>query len=236
MGKKWNDKTRILFEKKRELNIKKLTIAFYKIYPNNPYQLIFEGKHIAFFPTWEDAFLCIDDVVKYGIEKVRNENKRILKSILINGDSLLCYRCNKMREKEMFKWGHKYCNDCAKDQKKEYYYINKYSKSLDKYSSYEKYFQSLINKSNRKSYFSVSDLMDVLKKQNYKCALTGEDFILEKNNPKLPSIDRINPKAMGGEYNLENIQIIWHGLNSFKNMWSVDFIIESAKLICNKRG
>ena len=88
-----------------------------------------------------------------------------------------------------------------------------------------------MNKRNRKSFFSIDDLMNLLEKQNFKCAITKQDFILEKNNPKLPSIDRINPKFNGGDYDINNIQIIWHGLNTFKNKWNMDFLKECAKYL-----
>lgn len=60
MGKKWTNETKILFQKKKELGINKLTIANCKQYPNNPYQLIFNGSHVAFFPDWNTAFKSID--------------------------------------------------------------------------------------------------------------------------------------------------------------------------------
>ena len=59
----------------------------------------------------------------------------------------------------------------------------------------------LINKRDRKDYFSLDDLMSVLERQNYKCAITGQEFELKKYSPKIPSIDRINPKKNGGLMN-----------------------------------
>lgn len=117
MGKKWTDRTKILYEKKKELGIKKLTIANCKQYPNNPFQLVFDGKHVGFFKTWHDAFEIIDEILEKGIEKVREENRRVLKKILSENGKLLCYRCSIYKDSSMFKWGHKYCTDCAHDQK-----------------------------------------------------------------------------------------------------------------------
>lgn len=231
MGKKWTNETKILFQKKKELGISRLTIANCKQYTQNPYQLVFDGKHVAFFPTWNEAFNAIDEVVENGIEIVRDKNKRISKELKCLNGEFLCYRCEKYKSESSFKWGHKYCVECALEQKKDYYYLNKYNMNLSKYSSFEKYFQSLINKRDRKYYFSLNDLMSVLETQNYKCAITGQEFELKKGSPKLPSIDRINPKKNGGTYELNNIQLIWHSINMFKSVWDMDFLLECSKFI-----
>jgi hypothetical protein len=231
MGKKWTNETKILHEKKKELGIKKLTIAQCKQYPNNPYQLIFDGSHVAFFPDWNTAFSVIDEVFEMGVGFVRDKNKRVLKNLETKGDQMKCYRCNNFKNKDLFKWGHKYCNECALEDKKEYYYLNKYEISSNKYSCFENYLSSLINKRDRKDFFDIDDLMNVLKKQDYKCAITKQDFELVKGSPKLPSIDRIKPKSEGGDYSLDNIQIVWHGVNAFKSNWTMGFLLECSKHI-----
>jgi hypothetical protein len=236
MGKKWTDETRILFEKKKELGISRLSIALCNNYTINKYQLIYDGVLVGSFKTWQDAFQTIDDVKERGIKIVRSENRRILKELEKNGDQLLCYRCNTYRNTEDFKWGHKYCNNCAMEQKKEYYYLNKYEISSNKYLSYEKYFRGLINKRGRSNFISVEDLIGLLEKQDYKCAITKQDFVMEKGSPKLPSIDRIIPGNDNGTYTIDNVQIIWHGLNAFKNVWSMDFIYECCEHIMKNRN
>jgi hypothetical protein len=236
MGKKWTEKTKILFEKKKELNLNKLTIAYMKQYTNNPYQLVYEGKHVAFFPTWESAFDSIDKVYECGVEIVRNDNKRIKKEEIISDNKMLCYRCNQFYEFNFFKGGHKYCVNCELKHKKEHYYLNKYKLNENKYSTFERYLSSLLCKRHRNKYFNIDDLMLILKKQNYRCAITGQEFELKKGSPKLPSIDRIIPKKNGGEYNLDNIQIIWHSINMFKSVYDLEFLIECSEyIICNKK-
>ena len=231
MGKKWTNETKILFEKKKELGINRLTIANCKKYSNNPYQLIFDGSHVAFFPDWNTAFKAIDEVVEKGIEFVRDKNRRILKNLETTETEMKCYRCEQFKSKDLFKWNHKYCNECALKDKKNYYYLNKYEISSNKYSSFETYFKSLVNKRKRSDFFTVENLMEVLKRQNFKCAITKQDFELVKGSPKLPSIDRINPKSNGGSYSLDNIQIVWHGVNAFKSNWTMGFLLECAKHI-----
>jgi len=231
MGKKWTNETKILFEKKKELGITRLTIAHCKQYPINPYQLVYDGNHVGFFPSWEEAFSVIDDVHSCGIISVRNRYKRIQKEIISEGDKIKCYRCGEFKEESSFKWMHKYCEECGSKMKKDYYYINKYEISKNRYSSFKNYFSTLMNKKNRKSFFSIDDLMNLLEEQNYKCAITKQDFVLEKNNPKLPSIDRINPEFNGGDYSIDNIQIVWNGLNAFKNKWDMQFLKECAKYL-----
>jgi hypothetical protein len=235
MGKKWTNETKILFEKKKEHGISRLTIACCSGHKNNKYQLIYDGKHVGFFSSWVDAFQIIDEIPQKGIELVRDENRIIKKTLEEDNGKLRCYRCHEFKDKEFFKWGHKYCKDCVLLQKKEYYYLKKYEISTNRYSSFENYFQTLLNKRGRKYFLTLDDLMSVLESQNYKCAITQQDFELTKGSPKIPSIDRIIPSKNGGQYNKDNIQIIWHGLNSFKSAWSMEFLYECCEYIYSNR-
>ena len=35
----------------------------------------------------------------------------------------------------------------------------------------------------------------------------------------------------GGDYSLDNIQIVWHGVNAFKSNWTMEFLLECSKHI-----
>lgn len=100
-----------------------------------------------------------------------------------------------------------------------------------KYSTYETYFRTLITKRNRNLNLSVEDIMDILKKQNFKCALTGYKFVLKPNHYLLPSIDRIVSGAKHGEYVKDNIRIICHAVNSFRNKWNDDIFFDICKAV-----
>jgi late competence protein required for DNA uptake (superfamily II DNA/RNA helicase) len=93
----------------------------------------FDGSHVAFFPDWNTAFTVIDEVFEMGVDFVRDKNKRVLKNLETKDDQMKCYRCNNFKNKDLFKWGHIYCNECALEDKKQYYYLNKYEISSNKY-------------------------------------------------------------------------------------------------------
>lgn len=97
--------------------------------------------------------------------------------------------------------------------------------------NWEKYFGRLCLKSFRRNLLSKYDCMELLKAQNYKCALSGVEMtcILEKGNvcKTNASIDRIDPK---GEYTKDNIQLVCVALNKLR----VDMSIEEFKNWCRK--
>ena len=100
-----------------------------------------------------------------------------------------------------------------------------------KYSSYESYFAHLILKRNRNKELNVDELIDILKNQNFKCSLTGYEFVLEPKHYLLPSIDRIISGANGGKYTKDNIRIVCHAANSFKNKWNDDIFLKICKSV-----
>lgn len=81
-----------------------------------------------------------------------------------------------------------------------------------------KYFSRLCNQKHRKGVISRDDCIRMLKAQDYKCALSGEELTcrLEKGvvTPTNASLDRINPK---GPYTPDNVQLVCAVLNSFRN-------------------
>ena len=63
---------------------------------------------------------------------------------------------------------------------------------------------------------------DKLTAQNHRCALTGQEF----NIDNLPGIDRINPRARGGAYTLDNIEWVSWPVNRAKRDLTRDEFIK----------
>ncbi len=97
--------------------------------------------------------------------------------------------------------------------------------------NWERYFSRLCNKSFNRSALSKYDCIQLLEKQNYRCALTGvplsctlEKGIVCKTNA---SIDRINPK---GGYTKDNVQLVCAIINKLR----IDMNIDEFKDWCRR--
>ncbi len=110
------------------------------------------------------------------------------------------------------------CKSCISKIKHERYVHTNVKDKMYKrvYGSYEQYFLVQLRKRDRIKTLSVSDCLEMVKNQNGKCALTGLDFVLEPNNPYLPTLDRIQS---GGGYTKENVRLVCNAANSFRNKW-----------------
>jgi hypothetical protein len=80
------------------------------------------------------------------------------------------------------------------------------------------------------------EFRSIWKKQKGKCALSGIDLTLEHGsittpNPTRMSIDRIDSEY---GYTASNVQLITWQLNSAKNVWSNQQLIEVCKLVAAK--
>jgi hypothetical protein len=87
---------------------------------------------------------------------------------------------------------------------------------------------------NRRKELTVIDMLEVLEKQNYKCALSGLDLTCKLevgvDFPTNASIDRIEA---GGPYIKENIQFVCKSLNFFRKNTTVDEFIWWCKQVAN---
>jgi len=84
----------------------------------------------------------------------------------------------------------------------------------------------------RRAALTKQDLLDLLEKQNYCCALTGVEMtcVLEKGttNKTNVSIDRIDPK---GPYIKENIQLVCAAVNKFRIDTPLDEFIDWCRKV-----
>ena len=92
------------------------------------------------------------------------------------------------------------------------------------------YFRHLLSK--KKTNVTAQDLVELLNKQKGKCALSGAKLTCEKVVGKYvktnASIDRI---IAGGEYNIENVQLVCRALNSFRHDLTVKEFIQWCKKV-----
>ena len=128
---------------------------------------------------------------------------------------------------------HKYCSlpckrkyareEGAESTKRQYELIN---------GRWDKYVGRLLMRGDRRAALTKQDLLDLLEKQNYCCALTGVEMtcVLEKGtiNKTNVSIDRIDPK---GPYIKENIQLVCAVVNKFRIDTPLDEFIDWCRKV-----
>lgn len=103
--------------------------------------------------------------------------------------------------------------------------INKVvTRYLKENGNWDLYFKHLLYR--KKCNLTPLDLIKMLDAQDGKCALSGEKLTCTKIRGEVSktnaSIDRVNA---GGEYNVDNVQLVCRAVNSFRNNLTVaDFI------------
>jgi len=82
-----------------------------------------------------------------------------------------------------------------------------------------------------KSTVRASDLMAMLEKQEYKCALSGRPL-----TPETASIDHILPICKGGDHELANLWIVDSTLNRSKHTLTLDEFVELCRDVAKFQG
>lgn len=127
----------------------------------------------------------------------------------------------------------KFCSSSCKGKWK---YITGVASTENQYkkisNNWRRYLSRLIYSGGRKRYdLKTVTLLKILERQNYKCALSGEDLtcVLTKGYKQSTnaSVDRIVP---GGPYTEDNIQLVCRALNS----WRGDLSIKDYTRWCKK--
>lgn len=74
----------------------------------------------------------------------------------------------------------------------------------------------------RKIQASAAELLDLLQRQDFKCAVTGHPLILGLpiHHPLQPTIDHIIPLAEGGARTIENLRVVIWAFNAARGMTS----------------
>jgi len=60
-------------------------------------------------------------------------------------------------------------------------------------------------------------ILDLLEKQEYRCALSGREL-----TPETASLDHILPLSRGGKHDISNVWIVDHHINSAKGTKTVE--------------
>jgi len=110
--------------------------------------------------------------------------------------------------------------------------INKVNRRYERENGdWKAYFKHLLSKK-EKTDLTPRKLENVLKEQDYRCALTGMPLTCERvrgvTSKTNVSIDRI---FAGGVYNRRNIQLVCRAVNSFRGDMTVDEFINWSKKV-----
>jgi DNA-binding CsgD family transcriptional regulator len=79
---------------------------------------------------------------------------------------------------------------------------------------------------NPKGRATSAELMRLIEKQNYKCALSGVDL-----TPKVAEVDHIIPRSKGGSDHISNLQWVHKRINRMKGAMSNQTFIQTCKLV-----
>jgi 5-methylcytosine-specific restriction endonuclease McrA len=74
----------------------------------------------------------------------------------------------------------------------------------------------------------ASDLMQILERQRFRCALSGREL-----TPDSASIDHITPLAKGGPHELGNIWVVENTINKAKNTMTPEEFVAMCRDVVN---
>lgn len=129
---------------------------------------------------------------------------------------------------------HKFCSEQCKGKWK---YITEQVTTKSQYieisGNWDRYLSRLLYSDGRKRYGLTREiLLEVLIRQNYKCALSGLELTCQLEKGKKfwtnASVDRIEA---GGSYKKDNIQLVCRGLNSWRSDMPLDEFIKVCRLV-----
>ena len=129
---------------------------------------------------------------------------------------------------------HKFCSVTCKGKWK---YITGRVTTESQYKeisgNWKRYLNRLVTSTKRKKDGLTRDmLIQKLKEQNYKCALSGVQLTCDLSKGDISqtnaSVDRI---IAGGDYTYDNIQLVCKTLNSFRNSTPLDDFVNWCKKV-----
>jgi len=150
------------------------------------------------------------------------------------GEQIPCASCNSLFVKKTTK--HRFCSTECKGKWK---YLCNHVTTSSQYKlisgNWNRYVSRLMYFNGRKrDQLSREIILEQLKKQDYKCALSGIALtcILEKGvtTQTNASIDRIQA---GGAYTADNIQMVCRSLNSWRSDTTVDDFVNWCRAVVN---
>lgn len=128
---------------------------------------------------------------------------------------------------------HKFCSGSCKGKYRREYGAYRTEAQYELINGrWDKYFSRLCNRKHRKGIITREDCLDILERQQGKCALSGElltcTLVKGVVSPTNASLDRINPK---GSYTPNNVQLVCVVLNSFRNDTPLTDFIQWCKKV-----
>lgn len=145
-----------------------------------------------------------------------------------------CLVCN-----EEFKPKSGYHKFCSEECKGKWKYITEQVTTNTQYkeisNSWSRYLSRLLYSAGRKRDGLTREiLLEILEKQNYKCALSGIELTCKLEVGKRfwtnASVDKIIPN---GSYKKDNIQLVCRGLNSWRSSISIEEFIWWCEQVVN---
>lgn len=133
-----------------------------------------------------------------------------------------CTRCSKPLQGKQIKW----CSTKCKNEYRRAQLLTASERTAYSYRSvsnrWPAYFKKMLRLAERKA-ITPDDLMELLSKQQYRCALSGVPLTCKLERGELfltnASLDRIDPK---GGYVIENVQLVCSALNQWRGQISVE--------------
>lgn len=87
------------------------------------------------------------------------------------------------------------------------------------------------NAPTRRVRVSVQELLALLSRQNYQCALTGRPL-----TPENASLDHVSPRHAGGQHAIENCQIVIREANAAKGKMLQDEFLRLCRDVVRTHG
>jgi len=164
-----------------------------------------------------------------NIEKIQEYNKR--NPYIHEPKRDYNHKCKECDKKFITqRWDSVYCSiECNRSAKRR----REYERNE---GNWEWYFKGLLHGRADRRKIKTKDLLKILKKQDYKCALSGVELTCVKiyGDTNITwtnaSIDRI---IAGKEYNINNVQLVCRALNSFRGVLPVEEYIDWCKKVTN---
>lgn len=133
---------------------------------------------------------------------------------------------------------HKFCSESCKGK---WQYISGRVTTESQYKlisgNWERYISRLLARSERRAVLTREEVMELLKAQEYRCALSGVPLTctLEKGTraPANASLDRIRA---GGPYTIDNLQLVCRVLNSWRSDTPLDEFVDWCHKVAEHGG
>lgn len=140
----------------------------------------------------------------------------------------ICKDCGIEKPLERFtttgpkKYKSNFCKECTASKKKEWASDN-----------WRNYLSCVISHRKRNKEITPDECMDILVKQNYKCALTGVELTNIRGKGKVLTNASLDQIKHSGGYNKNNVRIVCYIVNVMRNTMEDTELVEWCHKIIN---